>query len=193
MKAPSRDKKILLLLLVLLLAGAVAVILPAKRRTALDACRVGEVPAFMDVSELVLDNAEGLTVCSCGMYDGNTLLLLLADPEKEVCYARLLDLEKGRFRDLLSFPSRGGSTENLRILSADPLIISDDARGIVYRPQTDAAPFRVPRDDEYPLEPVSAGGALYLSSPAGILSRCGDDGSVTEIWRLPRQCMYSPS
>ena len=74
MKARSRDKKILLLLLVLLLAGAVAVILPAKRRTALDACRVGEAPAFMDVSELVLDNAEGLTVCSCGMYDGKKVI-----------------------------------------------------------------------------------------------------------------------
>ncbi|MBQ3392166.1 MAG: hypothetical protein IJG52_02000 [Lachnospiraceae bacterium] len=190
MKAPSRDKKILFPLMVLVLAAAVAVILLAKRRTGTDACRIDEAPAFMDVTELVLDNAEGLAVCSCGMYDGNTLLILLADPEKEVCHARLLDLEKGRLRDLLTFPFPGGSTENIRILSADPLIISDDAQGIVYRPQTDAAPFRVPCNDEYPPETVSACGALYLFSPAGILSRCGDDGSVTEIWRLPRQCSW---
>ena len=62
MKAPSRDKKILFPLMVLVLAAAVAVILLAKRRTGTDACRIDEAPAFMDVTELVLDNAEGLAV-----------------------------------------------------------------------------------------------------------------------------------
>ena len=140
---------------------------------------------------------EGSVLCCAGMYDETHVLLLQGSRAQDGSVSdysvQLLDLTGFEMQQLCTFKredapadSTDGS-EHLGFLSADPLVIHDAQRGILYRPGSPVEAVVLP---EYLRDgvPYLQDGRLLLSSDRGVIYEIAEDGSLTAAWTLP--CEY---
>ena len=139
------------------------------------------------------DDAE---LCCAGLYDESSLLLLYLIPGSRDAVssysAQLLDLSNGEKQILASFdrteaPGHSSDgTEDLLVLSCDPLIVFDSCSGILYRPGSSAGSVILP---SYLSDaaPYWLSGRLLLSSGRGIVYEVTEEGDLTVLWTLPAE------
>jgi len=105
----------------------------------------------------------------------------------------LLDLRDGSITTCESFPEADasrfgdGSEQDLELLSADPIVVCDRARGVLYQPSSEVKTVILPewlRDSEL----CCMDGRIWLSSDRGIIYTVTTDGSIEPAWTLP--CGY---
>lgn len=152
-------------------------------------------------SDAVLYDLTSLTnetendLCSYGLYDQNSIILLYGTGKEaggsvSGYSARLLDLRDGSIQELISFERAPVSsevsdgTQEIEILSADPLVIHDRRCGVVYRPGADSEAVILPEwlagSSVYCME-----GRVWLCADRGILYEITQDGLSAPVWSLP--------
>lgn len=171
----------------------------ASSSSALDSCRLSDAEDFYDLSSLLyLD--ESFTPCTeddatwhCGTWglaDSDTLVLVYQNTETaSLCRACRFSLGSGTlsvFTDPWQSGTDEGGTNRLSLLSASPLIVSDDSGDtVVFADQADG-PVKVALSDELRYASLQvSGGKLYAWTSVGMLWEIGTDGSASAVWSLP--------
>lgn len=153
--------------------------------------------ALYEITQPALPDEGGVLSCA-GMYDETHILLLRGDKAPDGTISgytvQLLDLCSFDLEQLCTFKREDapeGSTddgsEHLDFLSADPLVIHDALRGVLYMPGSPVGAVVLPgylRD----AVPFLMDGRIFLSSDRGILYEVAGDGSLSAAWTLP--CEY---
>ena len=159
-------------------------------------CRIGTAKgegALYDLTPLL--GEETGKVCAYGFASKYSLLFLcLNEPDRDnncQYVLRILDLRDGSFTTSTMFPQsqarRETQEEDFELLSADPAVIYDRTRGVLYRPFSDKDVVFLPqwlRDCAF----YCMDGRIWLSSDRGIIYTVTEDGSIEAVWSLP--CEY---
>ena len=149
------------------------------------------------------------TLISCGLYDATHLVLLYSTDESgdgnitniSHCEVQTLDLQDGTLADLASFDRAADAadhmgddwdqwgTEEIRLLSADPLCVYDRRKAVLYLPDVTTDPLPLPiwlsDADIHALD-----GRLWLSSGRGMVCEITEKGISAPVWTLPHA--YGP-
>lgn len=160
----------------------------------LEPCELGTAKgegALYDLTSLFGEDAG--QVCAYGFKSEYSLLFLRRENAGSRFVLRLLDLRDGCITTCASFPeadvlrTESRSEQDIELLCADPIVVCDRARGVLYRPSSEVKTVILPewlRD----FEPSCSDGHVWLSSDRGIIYTVNADGSIEPAWTLP--CGY---
>ena len=160
----------------------------------LEPCEVGMSNgegALYDLTPLFGEDAG--PVCAYGLKSEYSLLFLQRENAGSRFVLRLLDLRDGSITTCGSFPEADvprtddGSEQDLELLCADPVVVCDRARGVLYRPSSEVKTVILP-EWLRGSEPCCMDGNVWLSSDRGIIYTVTADGSIEPAWTLP--CGY---
>ena len=160
----------------------------------LEPCEVGMSNgegALYDLTPLFGEDAG--PVCAYGLKSEYSLLFLQRENAGSRFVLRLLDLRDGSITACGSFPeadvprTEDGSEQDLELLCADPVVVCDRARGVLYRPSSEVKTVILP-EWLRGSEPCCMDGNVWLSSDRGIIYTVTADGSIEPAWTLP--CGY---
>ena len=147
--------------------------------------------ALYDLTPLFGEDAG--PVCAYGLKSEYSLLFLQRENAGSRFVLRLLDLRDGSITTCGSFPeadvprTADGREQDLELLCADPVVVCDRARGVLYRPSSEVKTVILP-EWLRGSEPCCMDGNVWLSSDRGIIYTVTADGSIEPAWTLP--CGY---